>query len=85
MREIYTIIDTQNKDAYCSTTPYQNRSGAQKVVNRMMKAHVRQIMKTVQKMTGTVRGKNVEKFNEAVESVANPRYIIESTRLNTDW
>jgi len=50
-----------------------------------MKAHVRQIMRTVQKMTGTVRGKNKDKFNEAVESVANPRYIIETTRLNTSW
>ncbi len=83
--EIYKIIDREDENAYCSKTPYNNRSGAQKALNRIMKRHVRSIMMKVVKMTGTVRGKNVQQFNDAIEAVATPRYYIESVRVNTDW
>jgi len=80
MAEIYKIIDREDENAYCSRTPYKNRSGAEKELNRMMKRHVRSIMMKVVKMTGTVRGKNVGEFNNAIDSVATPRYYIKSVR-----
>ena len=83
--EIYKIIDREDENAYCSTTPYKNRSGAEKALNQIMKRHVRHIMMKVVKMTGTVRGANVTNFNNAVDMVATPRYYIKSVRMNTDW
>jgi hypothetical protein len=83
--EIYKIIDREDENAYCTTTIYKHRGGAEKALNRIMKRHVRTIMMKVVKMTGTVRGANVTNFNNAVDMVATPRYYIESTRMNTDW
>jgi len=83
--EIYKIIDKEDENAYCSETHYKHRGGAEKALNRMMKRHVRSIMTKVVKMTGTVRGKNVQEFNNAIEAVATPRYYIKSVRVNTDW
>lgn len=83
--EIYKIIDTEDENAYCSVRPYKHRSGAEKELNRLMKRHVRTIMQKVVKMTGTVRGANVTNFNNAVESVATPRFVIKTIRMNTDW
>ncbi len=85
MREIYMIIDKDNKDAYCSTIHYKHRNAAERKIHSLMTQHVRSMMKKVQKMTGTVRGKNVQEFNNCVESVANPRFVIKEIRLNTDW
>jgi hypothetical protein len=83
--EIYKIVDKEDENAYCSTVPYNNRSGAEKALNRLMTRHVRSIMMKVVKMTGTVRGKNVQEFNNAIESVATPRFVIKAVRVNTDW
>tara|TARA_R100000781_G_scaffold60425_1_gene38593 strand:- start:286 stop:540 length:255 start_codon:yes stop_codon:yes gene_type:complete len=83
--EIYKIIDREDENAYCSETPYNNRSGAEKALNRLMKRHVRGILMQVVKMTGTVRGKNVTNFNNAVDMVTTPRYYIKPVRVNTDW
>ncbi len=83
--EIYKIIDQEDENAYCSTTPYKNRSGAEKALNRIMKRHVRSIMMKVVKMTGTVRGKNVQEINNAVESVATHRFTIKAIQINSDW
>ena len=83
--EIYKIIDREDENAYCSEIPYKNRSGAEKELNRMMKRHVRSILMKVVKMTGTVRGKNVGEFNNAIDSVATPRFYIKSVRVKTEW
>jgi site-specific DNA-adenine methylase len=85
MAEIYKIIDREDENAYCTETIYKHRGGAEKALKRMMERHVRSIMMKVVKMTGTVRGKNVGEFNNAIESVATPRYYIKSVRMNTDW
>ena len=83
--EIYKIIDREDEKAYCTKTIYQHRGGAEKALNRIMERHVRSIMNQVVKMTGTVRGKNVQAFENAVKSAATPRYYIKSVRVNTDW
>ena len=83
--EIYQITDTQDSEAHISTHMWKYRHAAEKQVQRMMMNHVREMMKKVQKMTGTVRGANVQQFNSVVESVATPRFVIKTIKIKTEW
>ena len=57
--EIYKIIDREDENAYCSTTPYKNRSGAEKALNQIMKRHVRRLVNQFDELTQntTLRGR----------------------------
>ena len=83
--EIYQIIDSEDSEAYISTQMWKYRNAAEKKVKSLMMQHVRSMMKKVQKMTGTVRGANVQQFNEVVESVATPRFVIKTIKIKAEW
>tara|TARA_R110000796_G_scaffold19627_3_gene58899 strand:- start:8091 stop:8345 length:255 start_codon:yes stop_codon:yes gene_type:complete len=83
--EIYQIVDTEDSESYHSIELYKHKRRAERKVGLLMLAHVQQVMKTVSKMTGTVRGANVGKFDNAVKSVATPRFTIKAIKINSDW
>lgn len=42
----------------------------------------RRLVKEATRMTGTVRGSNADKYEEIVQKILNPPYIVKPRRLN---
>ena len=60
---------------------FRQKFHAEKRVKEMNAGRITRICRRLTKMTGTVRGKNVDAFFNAVQEINNDYYTIEEIRL----
>ena len=83
--KIYKIIDTDDENNRQVGEMYTRIQTAKKTVQVMMNNHCHKVAIKINKMTGIKRGANVQKFNEMVKSIAEPRFVIEVVEVNDSW
>ena len=80
MSEIYII----KRDGERTSMVFSRLRAAENQLKRMLKNHVTRVMREMP-TTGTKRGKNVEAFHDAVDSVVNHPFTIETVRVDDSW
>ena len=80
MSEIYVI----KRDGERTSMVFSRLRAAENQLKRMLKNHVTRVMREMP-TTGTKRGKNVEAFHDAVDSVVNHPFTIETVRVDDSW
>jgi sorbitol-specific phosphotransferase system component IIBC len=60
---------------------FRQKFHAEKIVKEMNAGRITRICRRLTKMTGTVRGKNVDVFFDAVREINDDYYTIEEIRL----
>jgi len=61
---------------------YGARHSAELAARRMNRNVITRILREVNKMTGTVRGKNVETFREAISNCVMQHYVVVEITVN---
>ena len=80
MSEIYVI----KRDGERTSMVFKHLRAAESQLKRMLKNHVTRVMREMP-TTGTKRGKNVEAFHAAVDSVVNHPFTIETVQVDDSW
>mgnify|MGYP000518799938 CR=1 FL=1 len=83
--KIYKIVDTEPENNKQVGEMYTRIATAKKAAQAMMNRHAHGVALKINKMTGIKRGANVQKFNELVKSIAEPRFVIEIIEVNDSW
>ena len=80
MSEIYVI----KRDGERTRHIFSRLRAAENQLKRMLKTHVTRVMREMP-TTGTKRGKNVTAFFDAVDSVVNHPFTIETVHVDDSW